>query len=131
MTSMTDSEFMTLLTTTDNEMRFLQRLLDSAIADVKAWDENGENTEITPLERQQHKESLLLAYGRFRVLQGRVLEQLGLLQRMRQQQQSAKDAFLAGWETRLTDIAARATGEGYAQLHDLLEQIAGEDSLPF
>ncbi len=126
---MTDYELRKLALATDQEMETVQRFLTTALDELKAWESE---PNLSLAERQQHKEALLMAYARFRILQGRIAEQINLLQRMGRQHQSAKDAFESGWKARLTDLAARATGHEYAQLCRLLEQIAGdEESLPF
>lgn len=126
---MSNQDTIAELDKTRAELNRVRAWLDIAIDKVKTW-QNEPDKRPSPLEIQEHKDALLMAYARYRILQDKYDGLVLLAQRLLAQKQSAKDAFEVGWKARYTDIVSRLTGTEYADLRRALQRVA-EDDAPF
>lgn len=111
------------------EMEQVRVLLDNTLNEIKDWEVRLDLI-WTPDELLEHKNALIMAYARVRILQSEYDTLFDFTMRLLAQQQSAKDAFSAGWDARLTDILARLNSDECAQLRQVLLDIA-LDEQPF
>lgn len=127
---MKNKEIEALVEKYDVDMQQVTTLLDAAIDTLKEW-ETRPDPRPTPAELTAHQDTLLLAYGRQRVLQGDTDALKRLLARLLAQHQSAQAAFRLGWEARLTELLAHLNDAEEKQLRKLLRDIQTEADMPF
>lgn len=126
---MNASPIIPLMNKAQAEMEQVRVLLDGTLNEIKDWEVRLDLI-LTPAELLEHKNALIMAYARVRVLQSEYDALFGFTMRLLAQQQSAKDAYNSGWEARLPDILARLNNDECAQLRQVLLDIAVDDQ-PF
>ncbi len=127
---MTEEEYKSLLRKTNREARQVVKWLDQAIDLVKLWEKEPERI---PLELARHKDQLLMAYSRYRILETKIDLLIKLVERLMTQQQSAKDAFNMGWEARMVELLSPLNGEEYDAVRRAVHSaiLANDDTIPF
>lgn len=112
-------------------LEFVRQTLDSALDQLQVWQTNPD-AQPTPDALHEFRDALVMAYVRYRILADQYDALLRLNAQLLQQHESAKQAFLSGWEARLPDLIARLTEPEYAQLRHALTRIDHEDNaLPY
>src|SRR5258708_18103203 len=124
--SSADREALAQIEKTRVALATVRDTLDAALTQFKAWQADSD-TPPSALEWHQHRESLVMAYARFRALQSDYEALLRLNQRLLKQHTSAKNAFAEGWEAAMTHLESRAVGETFVQLRQLLDALNADD----
>lgn len=112
------------------EMQEIKGWLDQALDQVKAWEANPDGLP-TPTELSDHKDQLLMAYARYRIVQSEIDVLVSYLRRIMDARQSAHEAYQSGWEACLTHLFAQLDEEEYRQLRHAIYAVAKEDEMPF
>ncbi len=105
----------------------VRHTLDTTLDQLKAWQQTPDR-QPSAAQLQQHRDLLLMAYARYRVLQGEYEALLNLNARLLKQHQSIKDAYQQGWDSARIELESRATEEQYTLLRHLFEEIDSDDS---
>ena len=133
---MNEQEALALIATNRHEKQVIRQTilttLDLLAALCRPTDQTVDPDQVVDAERIRWTyEGLEVAYKRLGELEGKEQELYGLVERAVRQQEASKQAFIAGYDARLSDLEAKASGIEYAQLRRLLHTLRTDKQLPF